>query len=234
MKLSIFAAVAAAATAVDAHYIFNILFVNGKQHGGEYTYVRRNSNSYNPAFPDIVDNQDLRCNVGARPGGNVGTFEVNAGDRIALKVFNNEVIEHPGPGFVYMSRAPGSVSTYDGSGDWFKVWESGLCRGQANTDGNWCTWAKDRMEFTIPAKTPPGEYLVRFEHIGLHEGHVSRAQFYIQCLQLRINGPGGGNPSPLAKIPGIYKQADPGIRYNKWTNNPAPYVMPGPRVWNGQ
>ena len=28
-----------------ARYIFNILFVNGKKIGGEYTYVRKNSNS---------------------------------------------------------------------------------------------------------------------------------------------------------------------------------------------
>jgi len=233
-SLSILAVLAAAATTVDAHYIFNILFVNGQKKGGEYTYVRKNTNSYNPAFPDIINKQDLRCNVGAKPASNVGTYEVNAGDKIGLKLFNNEFIEHPGPGFFYMSKAPGSVSTYDGSGDWFKVWETGLCKGNAAQDGNWCTWQKDRMEFTIPAKTPPGEYLVRVEHIGLHEGHVNKAQFYIQCLQLKINGPGGGNPSPLVQIPGgLYKETDPGIRYNKWTGNPAPYVMPGPKVWDG-
>jgi len=224
---------AALAAAADAHYIFNILFVNGQRQGGEYTYVRRNSNSYNPAFPDIVNSNDLRCNVGAKPSSNVGTFSVKAGDKIGFKVFNNELIEHPGPGFIYMSKAPGSVSTYDGSGDWFKVYETGLCRGGANTDGNWCSYNKDRLEFTIPAKTPPGEYLVRIEHIGLHEGHRNRAQFYITCAQLKIDGPGGGDPSPLVKIPGIYKAQDPGIAYNKWTSNPAPYVMPGPKVWDG-
>ncbi|KAK4148415.1 putative endo-beta-1,4-glucanase D [Chaetomidium leptoderma] len=223
---------AAMAATADAHYIFNILFVNGQRQGGEYSYVRRNSNSYNPAFPDIVNSNDLRCNVGAKPG-NTQTFTVKAGDKIGLKLFNNEFIEHPGPGFVYMSKAPGSVNSYDGSGDWFKVYETGLCQGKANTDGNWCSYNKDRLEFTIPPKTPPGEYLVRVEHIGLHEGHVNRAQFYIECAQLKIEGSGGGNPSPLVKIPGIYKANDPGIAYNKWTNNPAPYIMPGPAVWNG-
>ncbi|KAK0732171.1 glycoside hydrolase [Lasiosphaeris hirsuta] len=224
---------AAFAAAADAHYIFNILFVNGKKIGGEYTYVRKNSNSYNPAFPEIVEKNDLRCNVGAKPGGGVKTYEVSAGDKIGFKVFNNELIEHPGPGFIYMSKAPEGVDTYDGSGDWFKAYEVGLCKGQANTDGNWCSYNKDRLEFTIPPKTPPGEYLVRIEHIGLHEGHKSKAQFYITCAQLKINGPGGGTPGPLVKIPGIYQQADPGIRYNKWTSSPAPYVMPGPAVWDG-
>ncbi|KAL2269661.1 hypothetical protein VTJ83DRAFT_1845 [Remersonia thermophila] len=230
--LATLATLAATLATADAHYIFNILYVNGQRLGGEYTYVRRNSNSYFPVFPDILNSPDLRCNVGARPG-NTQTATVRAGDRIGFKVFNNELIEHPGPGFIYMSKAPGSVNSYDGSGDWFKVYETGLCRGGGNIDTNWCSYNKDRLEFTIPPKTPPGEYLVRIEHIGLHEGHVNRAQFYITCAQLKVEGPGGGNPNPLVKIPGIYQANHPGIAYNKWTNNPAPYVMPGPRVWNG-
>lgn len=225
---SAFAAIA------DAHYIFNIMHVNGARQGGEYTYVRRNSNSYFPSFPnEIINSPDLRCNKGATAG-NTQTLTVRAGDRIAFGIFNNERIEHPGPGFVYMSKAPGgNVKQYDGSGDWFKVWETGLCNGQPNNDRSWCSWDKDRLEFTIPQKTPPGEYLVRVEHIGLHEGHVNKAQFYITCAQLKIEGGGGGNPSPLVKIPGIYQANHPGIAYNKWTNNPARYQMPGPAVWNG-
>jgi hypothetical protein len=111
--------------------------------------------------------------------------------------------------------------------------QSALCGSAANVDGNWCTYNKDRIEYTIPAKTPPGEYLVRVEHIGLHEEHKNRAQFYITCAQLKINGPGGGNPSPLIKIPGIYKQADPGIAYDKWNSRLAPYIIPGPSIWDG-
>lgn len=68
-----------------------------------------------------LSSNDLRCNKGAQPNDGAGTYEVNAGDTIGLKVFNNEFIEHPGPGFFYMSKAPDSVSSYDGSGDWFKV-----------------------------------------------------------------------------------------------------------------
>ncbi|EAQ85642.1 hypothetical protein CHGG_06895 [Chaetomium globosum CBS 148.51] len=229
---SFFVAAALAASA-EAHYIFNILMVNDQRMGGEYTYVRRNSNSYMPTFPDIVTSNDLRCNVGAKPGGGVQTATVKAGDKIGFKLFNNEFIEHPGPGFVYMSLAPNGVANYDGSGDWFKVYETGLCRGNAASDGNWCSYNKDRLEFVIPPKTPPGEYLVRVEHIGLHEGFKNRAQFYMECAQLKITGPGGGTPGPLAKIPGIYKASDPGIAYDKWKSNPAPYQMPGPAVWNG-
>jgi hypothetical protein len=144
---------------------------------------------------------------------------------------------HTSPGFVYMSKAPGSVNSYDGSGDWFKVYETGLCGSKRpNIDGDWCTWQKDRIEFTIPQRIPPGEYLVRVEHIGIHESHVNKAQFYMECAQFKIEGSGGGTPGPLVKIPGLYKANDAGIAYNKWTNNPAPYYMPGPAVWtdNGQ
>ena len=228
------ALLALGAAVAEAHYIFNILIVNGKRIGGEYDYFRRNSNSYNPAFPEIVTTNDLRCNKGAKPG-TTKTYDVKAGDKIGFKLFNNEMIEHPGPGFVYMSMAPNgtNVKDYDGSGDWFKAYEVGLCGKNPGSDGNWCSYQKDRLEFTIPPKTPPGEYLVRVEHIGLHEGHKNRAQFYIECTQLRISGEGGGTPNPLVKIPGIYKDQDPGIHYDKWVSKPAAYVMPGPALWDG-
>ncbi|KAF2837970.1 lytic polysaccharide monooxygenase [Patellaria atrata CBS 101060] len=225
-----------AASLAEGHYIFSHLIVNGKAVGGEYTYIRKNSNTYMPSFTDeIVNSPDLRCNKGARPGGSTQTYSVNAGDKIGFKLDYNEFIEHPGPGFVYMSKAPGAVSTYDGSGDWFKVYETGLCNANSpGQDGSWCSWQKDRLEFTIPKTVPPGEYLVRVEHIGLHEAFKGRAQFYMECAQLKISGSGGGNPSPLVKIPGIYSANDPGIKFDKW-NNPKPnsYVMPGPKVWSG-
>jgi hypothetical protein len=222
------------ASLTNAHYIFNILIVNGKTMGGEYKYFRKNSNSYNPSFPDILTTNDLRCNKGAKAGTVDTYYSANAGDEIGFKLFNNEFIEHPGPGFVYMSKAPeGNAKNYDGSGDWFKAWEAGLCGSNPGNDGNWCSYQKDRLKFTIPAKTPPGEYLVRVEHIGLHEGHKNRAQFYVECTQLNITGPGGGTPRPLVKIPGIYNAEDPGIHYDKWASKPKPYVMPGPAVWDG-
>jgi hypothetical protein len=223
----------AAPLAVQAHYIFSQVFVNGAAKGGDYAYIRKNTNSYMPSFTqDIVNSPDLRCNQGATPG-STQTLDVSAGDKIGFKLWFNEFIEHPGPGFVYMSKAPSDVASYDGSGDWFKVFESGLCGSNPSVDTDWCTWQKDRIEFTIPQNIPPGEYLVRVEHIGIHEGHVGKAQFYMECAQFKIDGPGGGTPGPLAKIPGIYSATDAGIAYNKWTPNPAPYVMPGPKVWEG-
>lgn len=178
---------------------------------------------------EIVNSEELRCNKGATTASSQ-TLDVKAGDKISFKLAYGEFIEHPGPAFIYMSKAPsGSVSSYDGSGDWFKAWESGLCGGSPGNDASWCTWQKPTIEFTIPKEIEDGEYLVRAEHIGLHEGHVGKAQFYMECAQLAISGGSGGSPSPMAKIPGIYSAQDPGIAFNKW-NNPTSYEMPGPAV----
>ncbi|KAF2024284.1 hypothetical protein EK21DRAFT_104770 [Setomelanomma holmii] len=203
----------------NAHYIFNRLIVNGASIGGEYAYVRKNSISYNPSIPsELMNSNDLRCNKGATAG-NTATYTVKAGDKLGFKMFNNELVEHPGPGFVYISKAPGAVRDYDGSGDWVKAMASGL--NNPSSPG------------TIQQNIPAGEYLVRVEHIGLHEVHVGKAQFYIECYQLKIESSGTGKPGPTVKIPGVYSANDPGIAFNKW-NNPKSYTMPGPAVWNGQ
>lgn len=131
-----------------------------------------------------------------------------------------------------LTQAPnGDVASYDGSGDWFKVWESGLS-GSASDENNWGTWQDDRIEFTIPADTPDGEYLVRPEHIAIHEGHVGKAQFYMECAQLRVSGGGSGSPGPVVKIPGLYT-ADQ-VNFDMWSAPvPDTYAMPGPAVWGG-
>jgi hypothetical protein len=233
MHFSIFS-VLGVATLVDAHYIFGILMQNNKQIGGQYEYFRKNSNSNNPGLQDIITSPKLRCNVGAEPGQGTKTFEAKPGDVLSGRVFNANYMAHPGPGFVYMSKAPASVETYDGSGDWFKVYEIGLCGKSPGVDTDWCMWNKDRINFTIPESTPPGEYLVRYEHIGLHEAFKNRPQFYIGCAQVKITGSGTGTPGPMVKIPGVYNTTEPGIKYDKWASKPLPYTMPGPPVWTGK
>jgi hypothetical protein len=134
----------------NAHYIFNRLIVNGANVGGEYAYVRKNSNSYNPSIPsELMNSNDLRCNKGAL-NQKAATYTVQAGDKLGFKIFNNELVEHPGPGFVYISKAPGSVADYDGSGDWVKVMQSGLKNPSSpGQDTAWESWQKDRLEWTV-------------------------------------------------------------------------------------
>jgi len=68
------------------------------------------------------------------------------------------------------------------------------------------------MNFTIPKATPPGDYLARLEHIGLHAaGQKNGAQFYLSCAQIHITGNGTGTPAPLVAFPGAYSATDPGI-----------------------
>ncbi|KAK6432494.1 hypothetical protein LTR95_011337 [Oleoguttula sp. CCFEE 5521] len=227
-------ALLAAPSLVNAHYIFSQLIINDSPLGSDYTYIRKNTNTYMPSFTaDVVNSPNAICNVGAQNAASK-TYDVKAGDKVGFKLSFNEFIEHPGPAFVYMSKAAGGdVSAYGGDRDWFKASESGIVTGDGTTDTDWASWQKDRIEFTIPEDVPIGEYLVRPEHIGLHEAHVGKAQFYMECAQLRISGGGSGSPSPLVKIPGLYKADDVGIAWNKWTNNSTKYVMPGPVVWSG-
>ena len=43
---------------------------------------------------------------------------------------------------------------------------------------------------TIPKTTPPGQYLMRVEHI--YPSVKNDSQFYVNCAQVNIVGPGGG------------------------------------------
>lgn len=227
------AAALLAAPMVHGHYIFSQLLVNGAAVGGDYDYIRKNDNTYMPSFTDdVINSENLRCNSGAL-NSPAQTMEVNAGDEIGAKLWYNEFIEHPGPGMIYMSKAPGAVSEYMGDGDWFKVWESGPENGPANVDESWGTWQKESMSFTIPKDIPDGEYLVRFEHVAIHENHVGKSQFYMECAQLSVSGGGDGAPGPMVQIPGVYTAQDPAFTYSIWDGVDNGYTMPGPAVWTG-
>lgn len=149
-----------AAPLVNGHYIFSQLIVNGSPVGSDYSYIRKNTNTYMPSYAaDVINSPNLICNEGAQKAYSE-TYDVKAGDKIGFKLSFNEMIEHPGPAFVYMSKAPSTVDTYDGTGDWFKAFESGVS-GSVSDDTNWASWQKDQIEFTIPKEIPDGEYLVR-------------------------------------------------------------------------
>lgn len=178
---------AALMNTVSAHYFFEKLVIDGKE-TGSMQYVRDNTRpaKYNPTkwkntrddmTPDLTD---FRCNKGAfQSAGKTQTAEVKAGQKLAMKLGVGATMQHPGPQLVYMSKAPSTASTYEGDGDWFKIMESGVCDPSKDfTKDAWCSWDKDRIEFTIPEGTPVGEYLIRPEHIALHGAHDGQAEFY--------------------------------------------------------
>ncbi|KAI7152623.1 hypothetical protein KC316_g14295, partial [Hortaea werneckii] len=63
-------------------------------------------------------------------------------------------------------------------------------------------------------------------------GHVGKAQFYMECAQLRVSGGGSGSPGPMVKIPGLYDADSPSIDFSMW-NGATSYEMPGPAVYDG-
>ncbi|KAL4744524.1 hypothetical protein BDW72DRAFT_188332 [Aspergillus terricola var. indicus] len=240
MKLSLLAA-AAIAPLVSAHYFFDTLVIDG-QETTPNQYVRSNTRpeKYNPTKwvntrDDMTpDMPDFRCNKGSFTfAGQTGTAEVKAGSKLAMKLGVGATMQHPGPGLVYMSKAPGAANQYEGDGDWFKIHEEGICDTSKDikTDA-WCTWAKDRIEFTIPADLPDGEYLIRSEHIGVHGAHDGQAEFYYECAQVKVTGGGNGTPQDTIKFPGGYKKDDPSFNFSVW-GGMKDYPMPGPAVWTG-
>lgn len=228
-------------SSVSAHYTFDVLVIDG-QETKPLEYVRENTREakYNPTkWKNVRDDMtpdlpDFRCNKGAfQSAGRTQTAEVKAGSKLAMKLAIGATMQHPGPQIVYMSKAPSTASTYEGDGDWFKIMESGVCDESKDfLKDAWCSWDKDRIEFTIPEDTPAGEYLIRPEHIGLHGAHDGQAEFYYACAQVKVTGSGTGTPGPTAQIPGIYKVNDPEVNFSLW-NGFKPYTMPGPALWKG-
>ena len=126
-----------------------------------------------------------------------------------------------------MSKAPGAVSQYDGSGGWFKIHEW----GPSFPGGTWPLSSKqskiehvaeesdanmdaDQYTFNIPSCLSSGEYLLRIESIGIHNPWpAGLPQFYVSCAQIKLTGGGNANP-PAVKIPGVFKESDPGYTAN--------------------
>jgi hypothetical protein len=78
-----------------------------------------------------------------------------------------------------MSKAPGDVSQYDGSGSWFKVFQLGTISPWNGTDPGYLVWKKNKFTFTLPAEIPAGQYLMRIEHIAVHPPYKAK-QFFLQ------------------------------------------------------
>ncbi|PYH91886.1 hypothetical protein BO71DRAFT_384765 [Aspergillus ellipticus CBS 707.79] len=209
--------IAALAQSGSAHYIFSKLVVNGEE-SSDWQYIRETTRSecYMPTkWTNTFDNltpsdSDFRCNLGSfSNAAKTEVAEVAAGDTIAMKLFYDGTIGHPGPGQVYMSKAPsGNIQEYEGDGDWFKIWEKTLCDDNKDlTTDAWCAYGMSGFEFQIPAATPAGEYLVRAEHVGLHGAQSNEAEFFYSCAQIKVTGSGSGSPSLAYKIPGIYNDS---------------------------
>jgi len=136
-----------------------------------------------------------------------------------------------------MAKAPGKAIDFDGSGNvWFKIFE--ITAHADPTGTNYPTFPANMLpniNFTIPKNVPTGQYLLRVEHIALHDAYYfGGAQFYIACAQLDVTNGGTGSPGPLVSIPGVYTGHEPGIIFDPYSYpKPTSYTQPGPAVWSG-
>ncbi|KDR78014.1 hypothetical protein GALMADRAFT_64786 [Galerina marginata CBS 339.88] len=217
MKISNLIGLSVLANSVSAHYIWNTLIT-----GSTTTSAAVRLPVNNSPVTSVTSN-DVRCNV--KPGAATQTVSVAPGSTVGFKLDNT--IYHLGPAAIYLGKAPSTVASWDGSGaNWFKIAEWGASFNPFTfTDLN-----AGQLTTTIPASTPPGEYLIRIEQVGLHV--AGAPQWYISCAQIKITGSGTGNPSKVS-IPGYVSANDPGLTVNIYSPVPTSYTVPGPKVWRG-
>lgn len=93
----------------------------------------------------------------------------------------------------------------------------------------------------IPPKTPPGDYLLRFESLYPRNGYPKpgdiRAHIYPACAHVRIRGPGGAVLPEGVRFPEALPWDHPGLNvswemeYNHKLDKT--FVFPGGEVWDG-
>ncbi|KXJ87237.1 glycoside hydrolase [Microdochium bolleyi] len=212
-------------SAAQAHYTIPRASANGVS-GADWQFTRITSNFQSNGPVTDVSSSAMTCYERNPGSSSASTLAVTAGGTMTFGIAPN--IYHPGPLNIYMAKAPsGSAATFDGKGAvWFKVYQD-----QPKVVGSGLEWPNNGLSsvtLTIPKCIPNGEYLVRFEHIGLHSASSTNgAQLYISCTQVRVSGGSGSTPSNLLSFPGSYKSSDPGLLVNIYYPVPTNYKAPG-------
>ncbi|KAK4219896.1 family 61 putative glycoside hydrolase [Rhypophila decipiens] len=228
-----FGALALLPSLSSAHFLFPHLMLNGVK-TNPFEYVREHENGFMPSNNDFLTNQDFRCNKGSwQHRRDPKTAQVTAGkDVIGFHTQLDTGIYHPGPVTIYLSKAPGDVRDYDGSGDWFKVYQLGTKMPWNGTDQGWLTRDLRTFTFRIPNEIPAGQYLMRIEQMSIHPPYRQK-EWYLQCAHLNIASSYNGRaPGPTIKIPGGIKISDPAVQLDSWAKPPPTFApMPGPQLW---
>ncbi|KAI0033874.1 glycosyl hydrolase family 61-domain-containing protein, partial [Vararia minispora EC-137] len=226
---------------VSAHGFLGQCTIDGVMHKGTGDGGSPANTAIRPTKPYDVgpvkgaSNTDLRCGLSpvqnaalqadAQPGSTVDVLWVGQN-------FGNWIHE-VGPVMAYMAECTGvkDCTTFDpANAKWFKVDQKGL-----KSDGT--TWYMADLyngkpvSFNIPQNLKAGNYLLRSELIALHNAvTVGGAEFYPNCVQLKVGGSGTGVPSQTVSFPGAYSDSDPGIVVPNIYNPGFTYQFPGPAL----
>ncbi|KXJ91409.1 glycoside hydrolase [Microdochium bolleyi] len=184
-----------------------------------------------------LQNPDIICHIRGKNAPRIA--KIKAGGTISLK-WTSWPQSHHGPVIDYIADCRGDCRTVDKSKlEWVKIAEMGqleLGRGSGSTG----RWADDLLfgsdmtwKVRIPKQLAPGQYVLRHEIIALHEGHLDGgAQFYPQCVSLKVTGAGKQVIQGGVVGTKLYKQSDPGVFYNIYNDERMPkYKIPGPAKW---
>ncbi|KAL2751976.1 glycoside hydrolase family 61 protein [Sodiomyces alcalophilus JCM 7366] len=213
----------ALAQAAAAHYIFPSI-----NNSGNWQYVRQTVNHQHTGPIEDVYSPLMTCyelNPGRGPS---GVMNVQAGSTVTFS--SSPPIFHPGPAIAYLAKVPAgqSASTWDGKGAvWFKIWQDNAII--SNNGISWPNMGAAAVNVPLPRCLENGQYLLRFEHIGLHSASsIGGAQLYLSCAQINVQGGSGGyRPAGMLSFPGSYSPNDPGLHMNMYWPVPTSYTAPG-------
>ncbi|KAL2869539.1 lytic polysaccharide monooxygenase auxiliary activity family 9 protein [Aspergillus lucknowensis] len=187
--------------------------------------------------PDALQSTDIICHRESRNA--PITAEVTAGSDVVLH-WNQWPESHHGPIMDYLADCGGDCTTVDMTQlKFFKIAEVGQIELGAG-GGTPGTWAADELlangnswTVTIPADIAPGNYVLRHEILALHSAYnEGGAQFYPQCINLKVSGSGTLKPSGVAATE-FYTSSDPGVTYDIYSDQTNPtYEIPGPALYS--
>ena len=231
------AALAAAPALVSAHGHVKTITAGGQTYKGfgpgsqgESVGWTTTANDNGFVAATALSGSDIACHRGGKPGALSAT--VAAGGKVELE-WDTWPESHHGPVIDYMAKCSGSCTSADPSSlEFFKIDEAGLVDGSA-APGKWASddlmAAGMKWTVTVPADLAEGEYVLRHEMIALHEGNrEGGAQFYPQCVNLKVTGGGSATPAGT-KATSLYTPTDKGVLFNIYQAN-SDYPIPGPKI----
>ncbi|KAI0424435.1 glycosyl hydrolase family 61-domain-containing protein [Xylaria sp. FL1042] len=156
-------------------------------------------------------------------------------------------LNHVGPFIAHLSKVPEGqdLHSYDGSGDWVKIYSLGLdLKNDSLQPVHWLPSNDEgipaRFMFDVPKETPAGDYLLRADLVntGAFESNfIIPAQLYPSCLQIRVESDFQGSLPLGIKIPEDLMNESPGMTVSRSMDRAEKvdedYVYPGGMLWTG-